>query len=117
MHMYIVTIANGSLARWFRANWLPWTLLVVGLVVIAADPVVVPTGLNPGDQYRLVFLTTDTISGDVNDLSVYNTHVTNAATGEGRTGRVRHDVVGHRLNLGNYRGDICADQQFPASWL
>ena len=48
---------------------------------VQAALVVVPPGLNPGDQYRLVFVTDgkrDATSTDIND---YNTFVTNQVTG------------------------------------
>ena len=39
----------------------------------------VPTGLNPGDQYRLAFVTSTIRDATSSDIGVYNTHVTNAA--------------------------------------
>lgn len=58
-------------------------LLSAGLSgpVIGA-PVVLPTGLNAGDQYRLAFVTSagrDALSADIND---YNTFVNNAANSQ-----------------------------------
>jgi hypothetical protein len=57
--------------------------LVVGLVVIAtpvaADPIVVPTSLNPGDQYRLAFLTSTTRDASSTDIADYNNFVTGVA--------------------------------------
>jgi hypothetical protein len=58
-------------------------LLVVGLVVIAtpvaADPIAVPTDLNPGDQYRLAYVTS-TIGPTLSaDIAFYNDLVTNLA--------------------------------------
>ncbi|ARI79405.1 PEP-CTERM sorting domain-containing protein [Microcystis sp. LEGE 00066] len=43
--------------------------------------VVVPPGLNPGDQYRLVFVTDATRNAQSTDINTYNTFVTNQATG------------------------------------
>mgnify|MGYP001194902837 CR=1 FL=1 len=74
---------DGSLPCRFRANRLPWMLLVMGLVVIAtpvaADPIVVPTSLNPGDQYRLAFVTSTTGVATSTDIADYNSFVTAAA--------------------------------------
>ena len=39
----------------------------------------VPPGLTPGDTYRLVFVTADTITAGVGDIDYYNTFVTNEA--------------------------------------
>jgi len=41
--------------------------------------VVVPTGLNPGDQYRLVFVTDGTRDAQSTDINTYNSFVTNEA--------------------------------------
>jgi len=43
--------------------------------------VVVPPGLNPGDQYRLVFVTDGTRNAQSTDINDYNTFVTNQVTG------------------------------------
>jgi hypothetical protein len=43
--------------------------------------VVVPTGLAPGDQYRLVFVTDGTRDATSTDINDYNTFVTNQVTG------------------------------------
>ncbi len=42
---------------------------------------VVPTGLNPGDQYRLVFVTDGTRDATSTNINDYNTFVTNEVTG------------------------------------
>jgi hypothetical protein len=61
-------------------------LLVMGLVVIAtpvaADPIVVPTSLNPGDQYRLAFLTSTTRDATSSNIADYNSFVTGVANTE-----------------------------------
>jgi hypothetical protein len=47
-----------------------------------AAPITIPTGLNPGDQYRLVFVTTTTIASFGNtDIATYNAFVTGVANG------------------------------------
>ena len=43
--------------------------------------VVVPPGLNPGDQYRLVFVTNGKRDGTSDNIDDYNTFVTNQVTG------------------------------------
>lgn len=56
--------------------------LVVTAGSVAAAPITVPTGLNPGDQYRLAFVTFtthDAISGIIGD---YNDFVTAAANAQ-----------------------------------
>jgi hypothetical protein len=91
MHIATIVNVNGSLLGRFRANRLPWMFLALALAAspVAADPIVVPTSLNPGDQYRLVFLTTATTTGNSDLISVYNTHVTNAATGRAELAALR----------------------------
>ena len=44
-----------------------------------ADPIIVPPGLNPGDKYRLVFVTSTTTDATSPDISYYNSFVTNVA--------------------------------------
>ena len=83
--MDIATIVNGSLLGGFRANRLPWMLLALlslalSVTPVAADPINVPTSLNPGDQDRLAFLTSDLYTAFVNDITVYNANVTTTAT-------------------------------------
>jgi hypothetical protein len=46
----------------------------------AAVVVTVPPGLNVGDQYRLMFVTSTTISATSSNISDYNTHTHSAAT-------------------------------------
>jgi hypothetical protein len=86
MHSRVATIVDSSLAGRIHAHWLPWMFLVVGLVVIAtpvaADPIVEPTGLNPGDPYRLAFVTSTTGVATSKDIAFYNNFVTNVANGE-----------------------------------
>ncbi|MFM6060461.1 MAG: PEP-CTERM sorting domain-containing protein, partial [Microcystis aeruginosa] len=43
--------------------------------------VVVPPGLNPGDQFRLVFVTDGTRNATSTNINDYNTFVTNQVTG------------------------------------
>ncbi len=58
---------------------------VVGLLVLAcgplafADIIIVPPGLNPGNQYRLVFVTSGTRNAISANIEDYNSFVTNQA--------------------------------------
>src|SRR5689334_8512547 len=45
----------------------------------SAVPITVPTGLNPGDQYRLAFVTSTSRFADSPNISDYNSFVTNVA--------------------------------------
>ncbi|GCA90274.1 PEP-CTERM sorting domain-containing protein [Microcystis aeruginosa] len=56
-------------------------LATLGTSAAQAALVVVPTGLAPGDQYRLVFVTAGTRDATSTDINDYNTFVTNEATG------------------------------------
>jgi hypothetical protein len=48
---------------------------------VQAAIVTVPTGLNPGDQYRLVFVTSGTRDATSTNIADYNTFVANAVVG------------------------------------
>jgi len=56
-------------------------LATLGTSAAQAALVVVPTGLNPGDQYRLVFVTSGTRNATSSNINDYNTFVTNQVTG------------------------------------
>lgn len=49
--------------------------LFCGLVAMSAQAVVVPFGLNPGDTYQLVFVTSGTVSATNYDIAYYNNFV------------------------------------------
>jgi len=53
--------------------------------------VATPSGLNPGDQFRIVFLTVGTTQATSSDISFYNTFVTNDAINQ--AGGVGNNVV------------------------
>jgi hypothetical protein len=53
--------------------------LLTGPMVARATPITNPTGLNPGDEYRLVFVTSTTIDALSNAISNYNSFVSNVA--------------------------------------
>ena len=63
-----------------------WRLLIAALAMILspatashAQPTTIPTGLNPGDQYRLAFVTSTTRDAISADIADYNSFVTAAA--------------------------------------
>ncbi|MBD2620392.1 PEP-CTERM sorting domain-containing protein [Microcystis flos-aquae FACHB-1344] len=56
-------------------------LATLGTGAAQAALVVVPTGLNPGDQYRLVFVTDGTRDATSTNIDDYNKFVTNDARG------------------------------------
>lgn len=68
---------------WSRLPRLAATLAfsAAGLVPLAASaaPITVPTGLNPGEQYRLAFVTSTTRDATSTNIADYNAFVTNAA--------------------------------------
>ena len=45
----------------------------------SAQPITVPSGLSPGDQYRLAFVTSTTTDASSSDIAYYNTFVNTAA--------------------------------------
>ena len=64
----------------FAALLVATSLGVHGMAVSAqATPVTAPTGLNPGDTYRLVFVTSTTRDAQSSDIADYNAFVTAAA--------------------------------------
>ncbi|CCI36017.1 PEP-CTERM sorting domain-containing protein [Microcystis aeruginosa] len=56
-------------------------LATLGTSAAQAALVVVPTGLNPGDQYRLVFVTSGTRNATSSNINDYNNFVTSQVTG------------------------------------
>jgi hypothetical protein len=48
-----------------------------------AAPITIPTGLNPGDTYRLAFVTSTTRDATSTDIADYNAFVTAAANSQG----------------------------------
>lgn len=65
-------------------NRIVTSLLVCATFAVAplassATPITVPTGLNPGDQYRLAFVTSTTRDGSSANIADYNDFVTTAA--------------------------------------
>jgi hypothetical protein len=68
---------------WPRLPRLAATLAfaAAGLAPLAASavPITVPTGLDPGEQYRLAFMTSTTRDATSSNIADYNAFVTNAA--------------------------------------
>jgi hypothetical protein len=56
--------------------------LALSATPVAADPITQPTGLNPGDQYRLAFVTSTSRDATSTDIADYNAFVTSAASSE-----------------------------------
>ena len=80
-----------------------------------ATPIVLqtPTGLNPGDNFRFLFLTSGTQSATSADISVYNTFVTNQAFGATYQGSVvswqavaSTATVNARDNVGGFNTNV-----------
>src|SRR5262245_19190294 len=64
-----------------RALLIRLTCLLSLLIASSASgiPITAPTGLNPGDLYRLAFVTSTTRSAYSSNIDDYNTFVTNVA--------------------------------------
>jgi hypothetical protein len=54
-------------------------LALLGCIASYANIVTIPAGLTPGTQYQLVFVTNDSVLGDLPSISDYNTFVANQA--------------------------------------
>jgi hypothetical protein len=55
------------------------TTVLVAALTAFAGPITVPSGLNPGDHYRLAFVTSTTRDATSLNIADYNTFVTNVA--------------------------------------
>jgi hypothetical protein len=53
--------------------------LLTGPIVAQATPITIPTGLNPGDEYRLVFVTSTTTQATNSTINYYNNLVSSLA--------------------------------------
>ena len=58
-----------------------FALAAIAAGTASAGPIATPTGLNPGDQFRFVFVTTTTTFATSSDLSTYDNIVSSDATG------------------------------------
>jgi hypothetical protein len=65
--------------RTFALRILVATSALVAPLAAAAAPITVPTGLNPGDSYRLTFVTSTTRDATSSNIADYNSFVTNVA--------------------------------------
>jgi len=66
--------------KWFfSASLLVAIALISAVSEGRAAPITVPTGLNPGDQYRLAFVTSTTRDATSSNIADYNAFVTSAA--------------------------------------
>ena len=67
-----------------RYSCLSVVLLSAVLSLAAPPPVqagfLLPSGLQPGDQFQIVFVTSDAIQGTSSDISTYNAFVTSEAS-------------------------------------
>ena len=69
--------------RIFASLILFCTTLVVSSQSISAQPVTVPAGLAPGEQYRLAFVTSTTTYASASNIHYYNNFVNNLANTAG----------------------------------
>ena len=58
-----------------------FALAAIAAGTASAGQIATPTGLNPGDQFRIVFLSSTTTSATSSDLSTYDNIVSSDATG------------------------------------
>jgi hypothetical protein len=58
-----------------------FALAAIAAGTASAGQIATPTGLNPGDQFRFVFVTTTTTFATSSDLSTYDNIVSSDATG------------------------------------
>lgn len=65
--------------RIFRSLALACATLLFAPMTASAAPVTVPAGLNPGDHYRLVFVTSTTRDATSSNIADYNTFVNGVA--------------------------------------
>jgi len=65
-------------------HWALTIIFAISTLPLLAEPVVVPMSLNPGDRYRLAFVTSGTRDATSTDINVYNLFVTNQANSSPR---------------------------------
>ncbi len=63
------------------ASLLVFATFIVAPLASSAVPITVPTELNPGDQYRLAFVTSTTRDATDTDITLYNAFVSGVANG------------------------------------
>ena len=72
------------------------TVTLLGGTALA--DVILPTGLNPGDQYEIAFVTADTMTATSGDIDDYNTFVSTEANQDatlGSLGATWHAIAGN----------------------
>jgi hypothetical protein len=71
-------------------------LVIVGLTPLAASagPIRVPTGLNPGDQYRLAFMSAGTDRATSSNISTYDVQLQLNADGYAALAGITWQVIG-----------------------
>ena len=72
-------ILTSRSARWCLRSTAVILAMVAGVSTAFAAPITTPAELNPGDQYRLVFVTTTTRDATSTDITDYNAFVTGVA--------------------------------------
>lgn len=70
---------SGSQNRIFLSMVIACLFLLLTSSMVRAVPIVTPAGLNPGDPYRLSFVTSQSHNGYSSDIAVYNSFVTYVA--------------------------------------
>lgn len=84
MHIHtstpITMPAGGSVRRILRVGPVSLLLLIASAGAAVAAPITVPTGLSPGDQYRLVFVASTTRDATSSNIADYNAFVADVAS-------------------------------------
>lgn len=74
-------------------------LAAISIMPITADaaPITLPIGLNPGDEYRLAFVTSTTRDATSTDIAVLQRVCHSGGEHSSRTTSARHHLDGHRF--------------------
>ena len=72
---------KGTLMKWVSHSSVMLLLFFLAISQVCASPITLPAGLNPGDQYRLAFVTNSTWNASSDDIDWYNSQV--LLTGDG----------------------------------
>ena len=72
---------KGCVAGCFVAILLATSSLQAGLITVPPIPITVPSDLNPGDPYRLAFVTSTTRDATSTNIADYNNFVSGVANG------------------------------------
>lgn len=107
-------LSKNGIRRLAATAAIAWSCLVAGAASATPISLATPGGLNPGDQFRFVFVTLGTIDATSNDIGVYNDFVNVQAAGatyDGSTvswkaiGSTR-DGVDARTNVGGFGDSV-----------